>query len=1057
VIGRGNYGTARLVRDRQTGAKLVVKKIPLSSLSEKERRDAESECKLLATLHHPNIVEYIESFLEEESLHLVTQYCEQGDLAKLIKHYKKRGKFFPEKQIVDWFIQIAMAVDYIHSLNVMHRDLKTGNVFLTKTNVIKLGDFGIAKVLDSTLEQANTVVGTPYYMSPEVCENKQYDKKSDLWAMGCILYELCTLNHAFDASNLLGLVFKIVQESYPPIPDVYSPELRELVGQLLSKDPSRRPSCRRIFRMPFIRKRLEELATSASLGDAPASTTELKHPASAPSLIESNENHVYSSPAPVSGEEGIESSMAALNIGESNHVSTNELPPAAASSVARKTRRAHKTSSTSSSSSLPMPSSNSRQPLSGAPPPPLPPPLQKGPPLYQQQKQKQGTAEDEYLKKTMRRTTSLRRQNSDVQNRHPPRSSRVRERSEDFDSLHPRESNSSMTPSRRTMSMQTMKTPSRLEKDDAVKATSRATSPSLGGTILMPPAMLTLSSVAANLTVETQMHGLSPAELSDGSAMTPLDLAKERKLAALKKREEELRAATLSNIESRRAAKRRSQEFFMPSAENYLAGDYADTPPTASSRTEGVRYNKDHATAPGANGLALSSNSTFTQPVNQGSKEYEQYAGGEDEEASPSLTAKRLSDTREAETFAFAAPAAGVEKESKTPDLYSSSEYDNLPQQSVPTALGMRKASLPGRLTTKEALFREWDSTLATDQIHEYIHSENPHMEKSHSMHVPRSQSRSTRPATGAAGSRHSYSNSPGPSRRVATTATSARQRRTFQHVNHHHYMRPRTGSNSSGGSDVDNSRRRSLPHNRLEAYEEDQEEEIVVPYDMDERPIKASGRYDVEEWAAAQQHYQQKQRREGCRPQVSSNESEKLLQPSSASIVSVEDECSDFDSDESEELLAVHESHLVEPSPLIHDKFDEKDARLVLAECKKHVHHRGDAWAAPSSQNGKQFSRRTSQGSVMSSSGSVSTDKRIGLEWHGIAEKQRERLTNVLGTQQFDQVYAFLKKFHESNAASSSSVEIEHHLRSIVGKDKVTFCFEVDQLIYIEETYLTH
>ena len=101
--------------------------------------------------------------------------------------------------------------------------------------MVKLGDFGIAKVLDSTLQHANSVVGTPFYMSPEVCENKDYDFKSDLWAMGCILYELCTLNHAFDASNLLGLVFKIVQENYPPIPAHYSFDLKELVRRLLVK------------------------------------------------------------------------------------------------------------------------------------------------------------------------------------------------------------------------------------------------------------------------------------------------------------------------------------------------------------------------------------------------------------------------------------------------------------------------------------------------------------------------------------------------------------------------------------------------------------------------------------------------------------------------------------------------------------------------------------------------------------------------------------------------------------------------------------------------------
>ena len=284
IIGRGNYGTAFAAKDRITGSKIVVKKIPLFSLSDKERRDAESECKILATLRHPNVVEFIDSFLEDHALHLVTQYCELGDLARVIKKNKKKGRYFEEEQIVDWFIQIAMAVDHIHSKNIMHRDLKTANVFLTRTMVIKLGDFGIAKVLDSTLEQANTVVGTPYYMSPEVCENKKYDKKSDLWAMGCILYELCTLNHAFDASNLLGLVFKIVQESYPPIPDHYSEELRELIDQLLSKDPNHRPSCRRIFRFPFIKRRLEQLAKSASLGHAPLELATNKNSASSSSF-----------------------------------------------------------------------------------------------------------------------------------------------------------------------------------------------------------------------------------------------------------------------------------------------------------------------------------------------------------------------------------------------------------------------------------------------------------------------------------------------------------------------------------------------------------------------------------------------------------------------------------------------------------------------------------------------------------------------------------------------------------------------------------------------------
>ena len=266
VIGRGNYGTAILVRSKANGVRCVAKKIPLQMLSARERADTVRESKLLQKLNHQNIVEYIDSFEDDGCLYIVTHYCDAGDLAKIIKRAKKAKRgYFDEEQILNWFIQIAMAVDYIHSRKVLHRDLKTGNVFVTGLNVIKLGDFGIAKVLDSTLEQANTVVGTPYYMSPEVCENKAYNYKSDLWAMGCILYELCTLNHAFDASNLLGLVFKIVQESYPPIPDHYSPELKGLVDELLSKDASKRPSCRKIFAKPFIKRRLENLAESVDL------------------------------------------------------------------------------------------------------------------------------------------------------------------------------------------------------------------------------------------------------------------------------------------------------------------------------------------------------------------------------------------------------------------------------------------------------------------------------------------------------------------------------------------------------------------------------------------------------------------------------------------------------------------------------------------------------------------------------------------------------------------------------------------------------------------------
>lgn len=129
---------------------------------------------------------------------------------------------------------------------------------MTRNNTVKLGDFGISKVLENTNDNALTVQGTPYYMSPEVCQSKPYNYTSDVWSLGCILYELCTLEHAFSGENLLGLVFKIVQDKQGPIPDMYSQELKDLVNKLLVKDDKKRPQVIDILRMPFVHQYLQD-------------------------------------------------------------------------------------------------------------------------------------------------------------------------------------------------------------------------------------------------------------------------------------------------------------------------------------------------------------------------------------------------------------------------------------------------------------------------------------------------------------------------------------------------------------------------------------------------------------------------------------------------------------------------------------------------------------------------------------------------------------------------------------------------------------------------------
>ncbi|XP_062281003.1 serine/threonine-protein kinase Nek1-like [Scomber scombrus] len=144
-------------------------------MSTEKKQKARKEVKVLSKMSHPNIVQYKESFEEGDCLYIVMDYCEGGDLSKKIK--SQEGKLFPEQQILDWFVQICLALKHIHDKNILHRDIKPQNIFLTKDGTVQLGDFGIARVLNSTAELATTCIGTPLYVSPEICENKPYNNK----------------------------------------------------------------------------------------------------------------------------------------------------------------------------------------------------------------------------------------------------------------------------------------------------------------------------------------------------------------------------------------------------------------------------------------------------------------------------------------------------------------------------------------------------------------------------------------------------------------------------------------------------------------------------------------------------------------------------------------------------------------------------------------------------------------------------------------------------------------------------------------------------------------
>ena len=265
TLGRGSFGSVYLVLRKKDQKIYALKTVIFENLTKRDQENSLNEVRILASINHPNVIGYKEAFWDEKgsSLNIVMEYADDGDLESKIQKMRKEGGMFNESLIWSYSIQMIEGLKALHDKKIMHRDIKSANIFLVKDkHQCKIGDMNVSKVIKEKVLRTQT--GTPYYASPEVWKDEPYSYKSDLWSIGCVIYELCALRPPFKGKDLDELYSNVCKGNLERISHIYSDDLWKMILMLLQVDVKKRVDCNEFLDSKLIMKKIKEMKENNS-------------------------------------------------------------------------------------------------------------------------------------------------------------------------------------------------------------------------------------------------------------------------------------------------------------------------------------------------------------------------------------------------------------------------------------------------------------------------------------------------------------------------------------------------------------------------------------------------------------------------------------------------------------------------------------------------------------------------------------------------------------------------------------------------------------------------